>query len=525
MQQKRNIIKSAFFVSIATSLSRVAGYVRDLSLAIVLGAGFGMDAFTVGYRIANLFRSLVGEGAMNACFVPVFVHYQKDHSAAELWDFVRKFFYSFFIVLLVLALLIILFSPFLIRLMAPGFAEVPGKLPLTVFLNRLMAPYLICIGFSALFIGILNSLRVFFLPASTSTFFNLAMIATAFLVAPLFKQPATAMAIGVLIGGTLQWVTLLPSVIKRGMSFRPTLHIYHPESLQVLKLLIPILFGISIAQINLLVGSIFASFLEQGSVSSLYYADRVMELMLGIFAISFATVILPELSRAARDKNYEHGSATLNLALRITLFIAIPATAALLVLNQEIIFTLFKYGRFTYEDGARTSYTLFFLALSLTFFSVIKVIIPSFYAFKDTKTPVWGACIALVSNILFILIFIKPLKVGGIALAISLGSLANLIFLIWKLREKHFRIRYSELLPTFLRVLAASGMMAASCRLVIQGMGFDPQGSLLARAFPLAAAIVIGFLVYCGTSVLIRTPEMGELIRFIREKTKKKEAV
>jgi len=522
MKEHKHVVKSAVRVGIATTISRIFGYVRDVCLAIVLGAGFGMDAFTIAFRIANLFRRLVGEGAMSACFVPVFVHYQKDHSKEEIWDFVRKFLYTFLMILIGFALIIIIFSPFLIQIIAPGFDKIEGKTALTIFLNRLLAPYIVCIGLASFFMAILNSLKVFFIPATMPIFFNVSVIVSALVLSPLFKEPAVAIAIGALIGGVLQWVLQLPSLKKQGMSFKPTWDLYHPQTIETGKLLIPMLFGISIVQINLLVDSIFASFLVQGSVSSLYYSDRVMELVLGVFAISLATVTLPELSRAASEQDSKKARSVLSTSLRLILFIALPATIGLIALDKEIITTLFQYGKFSVSDAERTSITLLFFAIGLASISAAKVIIPAFYAYKNTKTPVWGAFLALVSNIIFILILIKPMRVGGIALATSLASFINLGFLLWHLEKKHFKLPYAEIWSSLKKITVCSLIMGVASTLIIQIVGFSPDEFIGKRIFSLLLAILVGVGAYLGSAYLLKVREIHELKELIVEKIRNK---
>jgi len=518
MTTHRRIFKSALFISVSTAVSRITGYFRDVTLAAVLGAGLGMDAFTIAFRISNLFRRLVGEGAMSAGFVPVLIHYQKDNTEDALWDFVKKFFYTLLLILIFLTIVIVIASPFLVRIMAPGFAHNPEKEALTIFLNRLMAPYLICIGLSALFMGILNSMNIFTLPANMPVFLNLSIIGSAFLIAPLFKEPAVGIGVGVLIGGTLQWMLQLPAVRKLGMRFKPTWPLYHPEIKGVLRLLVPTLFGVSIVQINLLIDSVFGSFLKEGSVSSLYYADRVMELVLGIFAVSLATVILPELARAARDKDYDRGSKTLAASIRLMLFITLPATAGLLALNREIVFALFRYGQFSLADGERTATALFFFGIGLSFLGVLKVIVPAFYAFKDTKTPVLGAFFALITNFILNLVLFRPLQVGGIALATSLAALVNVAFLLGRLERKYFKLPHREIWVSTLKILLASLLMGIAAAVTVRLAGFQVSGSIAHRLLPLFMAIVAAGIVYLVVCFALQIHETTEIWNFIQRK-------
>ncbi|HRZ86960.1 MAG TPA: murein biosynthesis integral membrane protein MurJ, partial [bacterium] len=287
---KKKIVRSALTVSLMTAVSRVCGYVRDATLAAILGAGFSMDAFTVAFRIANLLRRLVAEGSMTAAFIPVFTKYKTDHSKEEVWDFANKMFYTLSLILAVITVVGIVFSPLIVKVMAPGFDSVAGKTALTVLLNRILAPYILCIGLAALAMAILNSLGYFGIPSFTPVLLNLSIIVCTLLFAPFFKEPATATAIGALIGGALQVAIQIPLLKKNGMTFRPHISFTHPAVRKVGQLIVPGIFGIGVTQIELLFGSLIASFLAQGAVSSLYYSDRVMELVLGIFVISLSIV-------------------------------------------------------------------------------------------------------------------------------------------------------------------------------------------------------------------------------------------
>ena len=522
MERKKRILKSAGTIGLATTLSRIFGYFRDASLAWVLGAGFSMDAFTVAYRLANLFRRLVGEGAMSAAFVPVFVQYQKDHSREELWEFVRKFFYTLALVVLVIMSLEILFAPLFVRLMAPGFAHTGSKFELTVFLTRVMAPYLAFVALTALLMGVLNSMGQFVLPALNPVFFNISVIVFAFLAVYANVEPAVIVAIGVLVGGGLQVLTQLPSVVNQGMSFKVGFSFHHPAIRKVGVLLLPSIFGIGIVQINLMVDSLMASFLREGSVSQLYYADRVMELVLGIFTISLATVILPDMARSAASQKIDELKQTLLFSFRAMAFVAIPATVGLFLLADPIVHVLFERGRFSNLDREGTAIALAYYALGLFFISAVRLIVSAFYSVQDTKTPVKVASVALLTNVILNWILMHPLKQGGIALATSLASAASLVQLVIIFEKRYGALDWKKFWESVTKIAISSAIMGVACLVLLRLFRFDVSQALRWKVVELFGTIGVGILLYLGVILLLRADEgvlLSRLPLFKKEKS------
>jgi len=509
MNQERRILRSAGKVGLATSLSRVFGYVRDAALALVLGAGFGMDAFAVAFRLANLFRRLVAEGAMNSAFVPIFVAYKREQTEEALWDFARKFFYTLALVAAVIVCLEIVFAPLIVRIVAPGFAGDSDKFELTVYLTRLMAPYLLFVALAALLMGVLNSLNHFVVPALSPVLFNLSVIGAAFSLAHLTNEPAVGIAYGVLVGGVLQLGSQLFVSFKKGMQFRPGISVRHPAIKKVGLLLAPSIFGVGIVQINLLIDSLMASFLREGSVSHLYYADRIMELVLGVFVISLATVILPDMARSASDRNVDEMKSTLVFSLRITAFIAIPATLGLFVLAEPIINVLFERGQFTALDTERTSVALAFYALGLCFISGVRLVVLAFYARQDTKTPVKIAAIALVTNAALNWILMHPLKQGGIALATSITSVLSLAQLLYAFQKSHGKLPFREMGRGVAKILGASGLMAVFCLFSLHICQFDSTMSIGWKVLVLFGTIAASIVVYLIACTILKADELN----------------
>jgi len=504
---KLKLLKSATSVGLVTTCSRVFGYVRDASLAWVLGAGFGMDAFTVAYRLANLFRRLVGEGAMSAAFVPVFVEYKTKNSAQELWDFTRKFFYTLALVTAAMVILEIVFAPVFVRIMAPGFIHIKNKFELCVLLTRMMAPYLALVSLAALLTGILNSFGKFIVPAFNPVYFNVSVILSALVAARFFPQPAVAVSLGVLLGGVLQVLMQIAAAKKVGMNFKIGFSFKHPMIRRVGFLLLPSIFGIGIVQINLLVDSLMASFLREGSVSQLYYADRVMELVLGIFTISLATVILPDMARSAAAKNMQELKKTLTFSLRVMAFVAIPATVGLFLMSSEIVKVLFERGRFTAIDTDRTAVALCYYALGLFFISAVRLIVQAFYSLQDTKTPVKVGAISLLLNIVLNWALMHPLKQGGIALATSIAAAVSVIQLLYIFQKRYGLLDWKKLNESFLKILISAGVMGLSCLTILRLIQFDSHTALSWKIGGLFGTIAAGALIYCVVAFILKAED------------------
>ncbi|OGW76366.1 MAG: murein biosynthesis integral membrane protein MurJ [Omnitrophica bacterium RIFCSPHIGHO2_02_FULL_49_9] len=511
MENEHKLIRSAGIVGLATSLSRIFGYFRDATLALVLGAGFSMDAFTIAFRVANLFRRLVGEGAMSSAFVPVFVAYRKEQSTEALWEFTRKFFYTLAMAAGTIVVLEVIFAPLIVHVVAPGFTSGGNKFQLTVLLTRLMAPYLALIALAAVLMGVLNSFGHFLVPALSPVLFNIAVIGAAFLAGYVSDEPAVGIACGVLIGGGLQLVSQIPFVRRKGMNFRPGFSIRHPAIRRFAALLGPGIFGVGVIQMNVFIDSLMASLLREGSVSQLYYADRVMELVLGVFVISMATVILPDLAQCAAERDTERLKSTLLFSFRATAFVAIPATVGLFLLAEPIIGVLFERGRFGPVDTERTAMALMFYALGLCFISGVRLIVSAFYAIQDTKTPVRIAFVALGVNVILNWILMHPLKQGGIALATSLASLLSFIQLAQVFQKKVGPLDWRALGKSVTKILIASVAMGCFSLLGLHWCQFNVSAPIGWKTLALFSAIAGGVFAYLVASMLLKVEELAIL--------------
>ncbi|MDS4020682.1 MAG: murein biosynthesis integral membrane protein MurJ [Candidatus Competibacter sp.] len=430
------LLKSTGIVSAMTSLSRVTGFIRDMVYAQMFGAGAGTDAFFVAFRIPNFLRRLFAEGAFSQAFVPVFSEYQTQRSREELQELVDQVAGTLGAILLLISAIGVLAAPVLILLFAPGFTADAGKYELTVEMLRITFPYLLFISLTAFAGGVLNSCGKFAIPAVTPVLLNLTMIAAALWLAPRMEQPVVGLAWGVFIAGVIQLSFQIPFLRQVKLLPRPRWGWAAQGVQQVLKLMLPALFGSSVAQVNLLIDTVLASFLVSGSVSWLYYSDRLVEFPLGIFGVALGTVILPKLSRHHASAETVHFSHTLDWALRWALLIGVPATVALILLSGPILSALFQYGEFDARDVAMSTRSLMAFALGLVAFMLIKVLAPGFYARQDTRSPVKYGLIAMGANTALVLMLIWPLAHAGLALATSLAAFLNAGLLFFNLRRR-----------------------------------------------------------------------------------------
>ena len=455
-----NLLRALLAVSSLTFVSRILGYVRDFVIARAFGAGLATDAFFVAFRIPNLLRRLFAEGAFSQAFVPVLAEHKNRQSADETRRLIDGVATTLFLALVVTAALGVAVSPVIVYLSAPGFAHDPAKFELTVLMLRICFPYIAFISLVALAAGILNTWNRFAVPAITPAFLNIAFIAAAVLFADHFHPPIVALAWAVFAGGLLQLAFQVPFLVRLGLLPRWRLDLSHPGVRRVLKIMGPATFGVSVAQISLLLNTIFASFLPSGSVSWLYYADRLMELPAGMLGVALGTILLPSLSKYHADANREEYARLLDWGLRMTIVLAVPAAAALAVIAMPLVASLFHYGRFGAEDAWMTCRALIAYSIGLIGMILVKILAPGFYARQDVRTPVKIGILTLVMTQLMNLAFIGPLRHAGLALAIGLGACLNAALLYRGLR----RVGAYQPQPGWplflLKVAAAVGFMA-----------------------------------------------------------------
>jgi putative peptidoglycan lipid II flippase len=517
MTEHQKIARAASTIGMGTLLSRILGFLRDMVIAQFFGAGMAADAFFVAFRIPNLWRRLVGEGSLTISFIPVYTEYLTHHSKEETREVTHIAFTIAGVGLFLLTLLGILFSPVLIRIVAPGFVQMPEKFQLTVALNQVIFPYLFFMGLFALCMGILNSLRHFFAPAIAPIFLNLSMIVSVLFFYHVLQKPVMALAVGVLAGGLIQFLFQIPFLLKRGITFRFNFNLRHPAIKRVGSLMIPGLIGTAVYQINVFVDTIFASFLPSGSVSYLFFADRLMEFPLGIFAIAIGMASLPSLSGLASQGKKEELKETLSFTFRMVSFISIPAMVGLISLKTPIIHLLFQRGQFDAKATMMTAQALLCYSVGLWAIAGARTIVPAFYSLQDSWTPLKIALICLVANVLFIAIFIYPLKHAGLALATSLSSTLNLLLLFWKLSPKLGGLNLKKTVRSFLRNLLSSIPMGGVAYLICSFGDWSQAGHTVEKILLLGTGIGGGLGVYLICSYGMRNEELLFLLRMAKK--------
>ncbi|WP_019917601.1 murein biosynthesis integral membrane protein MurJ [Methyloversatilis discipulorum] len=430
-----NLLRALATVSSMTLLSRILGFVRDFFIARAFGAGAATDAFFVAFRLPNLLRRMFAEGAFSQAFVPILGEYRNRRGVDDTRALIDHVATLLALVVAVVTVIGIVAAPLIIYISAPGFAADADKFDLTVTLTRITFPYILFMSLVAMAGGVLNTFSRFAIPAFTPVLLNVSFIGMSLFAAPYFDPPVLALAWAVFIGGALQLALQVPALMRIGMLPRVRLDLKDPGVRRIFKLMLPAILGVSVSQISLLINTIFASFLESGSVSWLYYADRLMEFPAGLLGVALGTILLPSLSRSHADGNGGEFSALLDWGLRLTLLLTLPAALALALLATPLIATLFHHGQFTAHDVLATREALLAYSVGLTGLILVKVLAPGFYSRQDIRTPVKIALGVLVLTQLMNLVFIGPLAHAGLALSIGLASLVNAGFLYRGLRR------------------------------------------------------------------------------------------
>jgi len=509
--QSPSLVRSSALVGTMTMLSRVMGLLRDIIIASVFGAGSSSDAFFVAFKVPNFLRRLFAEGAFSQAFVPVLADYKAQGSIVAVQQLINRVAGVLGGTLLFLTGLTILAAPLVTSVFAPGFIDQPAKFALTSEMMRITFPYLLLISMTGFCGAILNSYGRFAIPAFTPVLLNLSLIFAALVAAPWFDEPVFALAWGVFFAGVIQLLFQLPALYRLDLVPRPYWDTKDAGVRRILKLMVPALFGVSVAQINLLLDTVLASFLPTGSVSWLYYSDRLAELPLGVFGIAIATVILPTLSAHRNAERQDHFSGTVDWALRCVLLVGVPAAVALIVLAQPVITTLFQYGELTSNDVLMASLSLRAYGLGIVGFMLVKVLAPGFYANKDLRTPVKIGVIAMASNMVMNLVFVLPLlyiwNIGhvGLALATSCAAYLN-AGLLWRgLRRAGFYRPEAGWGVFWLRILGATCAMVVILLWLTPGDAQWLQWGWQRRVFQIAVLCCAGALVYLMVHLLLGT--------------------
>ncbi|MEW6146009.1 MAG: murein biosynthesis integral membrane protein MurJ [Thermodesulfobacteriota bacterium] len=518
MSDKHEIARSAGMIGFLTFLSRVTGYIRDMVMAYFFGATAFTDAFWIAFRIPNLLRRLFAEGSLTISFIPVFtetLEKKNNEDAKEVSDIV---FSLLFTITIIISLLGIIFSPYIVKLFAYGFDK--ETFDLSVALNRIMFPYIFFISLTALSMGVLNSLRHFFAPAFSPVLLNVSMILAIFVLFRSFDLPIFSAAAGVILGGALQLLIQLPFLRAKGFLFSFTTHFRNPAVKRIGLLLVPQLFGLAVYNLNLIVSSQYASFMPAGTISYLYFAERLTEFPLGIIAVSIATVLLPSLSSYISRGDYEKFHETYTFTLKLMLFILIPALAGLIALRIPICNLLYQRGEFTYEATVFTSQTLFGYCLGLWAVGGLRVTAPAFYAMQDTKTPVVVAFFAFLLNAAlgFVLGFTLKLNHTGLALANSASSVFNFLTLIYLLERRTGDLKAGTIILFCLKMVVVSAVMAAAAWWISTYADWTGSAFSVRKLAVLALSIGGSGIVFIILTKILRIEEAGFLLNMMRRK-------
>jgi putative peptidoglycan lipid II flippase len=490
-----NLLRALATVSSLTLVSRILGYLRDFIIARAFGASLATDAFFVAFRIPNLLRRLFAEGAFSQAFVPVLAEHKNKGSPEEVRSLIDGVATLLLVALVVVAALGMAAAPIIVYISAPGFAADPGKFDLTVTLLRITFPYIVFISLVAFSAGILNTWNRFSVPAVTPALLNVSFIVGALFFADRFDPPVLVLAWAVFLGGLAQLAYQLPYLMKLGLMPRWRLDWSHPGVRRMLKLMAPAAFGVSISQVSLLINTIFASFLVSGSVSWLYYADRLMEFPAGVLGVALGTILLPSLSKYHADARHAEYGELLDWGLRLTFLLAVPSAVALAVLALPLVATLFHYGRFTAEDAWMTRQALVAYSSGLVGMILVKILAPGFYARQNIVTPVKIGILTLVFTQILNLAFIIPLRHAGLALAIGLGACLN-AGLLYRYLRRHGIYAPQPGWPVYLLKIAAAVAFMA----IVLFTTMDESGWWLSAPWQQKLPAIIGLVLLGGAA-------------------------
>jgi putative peptidoglycan lipid II flippase len=516
--EKTHIAGAAGLMSIATFISRILGYVKDMILARFFGATGIADTFFVAFRVPNLLRELFAEGAMSSAFIPVLTEYQTKHGIEEARKLVRITFTFIIMSVGLICIVGIIFAPAIVTAIAPGFFDMPEKFSLTVLLTRVMFPFLLFISLAALVMGALNIRHVFFIPSLAPAMLNISIIVAVILFASMAEQPIVVVAIGVAAGGFIQFAFQLPSFFKSGYSLTPEYDFRHTGLKKMSILVMPATMGMAVAQINIFVSTILASYLPEGSITYLYYSMRLIQFPIGIFGVAMGMAVLPTLSEHAVKGDFDRLRDDFSFALRLLFFITIPAMAGLIALREPIVNILFQRGRFDYIATVGTAQALLFYSLGIWSIVGVRVVTASFYSMQDTRTPVKVAVIALAANVIFSIILMKPLKHSGLAFANAIASGVNFTLLFFFLRRKLKRVDAKRIFRSFIKAAFASSIMGLMGWMLLHGELWQIHGGTLNKVFYLGGTVALCIGIYLFLSYLLKSEEFSYVIKMVKQK-------
>ncbi len=517
------IVRRAGVVATGTLTSRILGAVRDAVIAAVFALA-ATDAFWLAFTIPNALRVLLGEGAVSAAFVPVFTEVREHEGKARAREFYRNLVGAIAVVLLVVTAVGVALAPWIVKAYAWGFQRDPALFDLTVGLTRVLFPYIFLMGLSALAMGALYASKRFAAPAFAPALLNLSFIGTALLLAPVLSDlgwPAIfALAVGALLGGTLQLLAQLPSLKKQGFAVFPQIGFSDIYVRKCVRLMVPLLAGLGVYQLNVLLSRLFASFLPTGSVSYLYYGQRLAEIPQGMFALAIASAALPSLSDAVAHGYEGEAKRLFRHALRLSLFVAVPAAVALAVLAEPAAAVFFGRGRFDVMAIRETTRSLVWQAAGIWAVASVRTVVPMFHAHNDTRTPVIASAMNLVVFVGLSLALMGPMQHAGLAAATTAAAVTQLVALLWLLRRRSGPLGLTEITSSALRISAASAVMGAvvwaGARLGDWSRGGNDPRNLLVFVF----TVVAGLLTYLAVTRVLGSPELGDLRSALRRRAR-----
>lgn len=511
MSHRRKITTATMSMAVATTCSRVAGLIRDVVVARMFGAGFATDAFFMAFTIPNLLRRFFGEGSLTAAFVPTFAEVYQQQGQEEAQKLANRCVTLLLMVMLVVVLAGVLASPWIVKGIGYGFGEVPGKLELTNSLNRLMFPYIGLVSLLALLTGILNVHGHFFLPSLSPLFLNISMIISALTLGHMFQQPVTALAVGVIVGGLVQLLLQYPALLRYRIRFRFDWSFWSDPNLRrVVLLMLPGVAGVAIYQINVVVTRLMASFLPEGSVSYLYYGQRLFEFPQGIFIVSLAQAALPAMSRQVAVEDWDGLQESLRFALALIAIFTLPAMIGLILCAEPVYSLFFMGGQFDQVALQNTALTLVCFAPGLFFVGMSRIAAQTFYALKDTRTPVRISFWTLLVNAGCGLLLMFPLQHFGLAIALTLASAFNALMLLWFLRRRVGPFLQGAMMSPLVRSLPGCLVMAVLVYFSLGAIDWQQTGNTLQKCAVLAGAVGLGLVSYLGTCLLFRVKQIRQ---------------
>jgi len=517
-ESKRTISRATGVMAMATLTSRIAGLIRDMVIGRIFGAGFATDAFFMAFTIPNLLRRFFAEGSLTAAFVPTFSEVYRLEGRQEAERVFRVCLTLLLMVMLAVTCLGILGSPWIVQNIATGFADVPGKLSLTDHLNRLMFPYILMVSVLALLTGVLNVYGHFFLPALSPVMLNLALICAALLSGKIFSVPVHALAYGVLLGGLLQLLVLYPALRHYRVGLRLNFSFSDSRVLSIARLMLPGVAGVAIYQINVIVTRVLASFLPEGSVSYLYYGQRLFEFPQGVFVVALAQAVLPTMSRQAAVGDEQGLKESYQYALRLILFGTLPAACGLILCADAVYSLFFMGGAFSESAVHQSGWALAAYAPGLLFVGISRVTVPVFYARKDTRTPVWISFWTLLVNAGFGLVLMQHYAHVGLALALTLASAFNALMLLLVLRRHLGELGVRALAGYLARLLLLVVIMSGVVWLLLQPGAWYVEGKRWWNGLWLVCATSAGALCYLVGARALKLPEMDQVLLLVRRK-------